>query len=379
MVADIIEKHEKAFGESPAFVVRAPGRVNIIGEHTDYNDGFVLPMAIDRFVWISVSPLDGSMVRLYSSDFDSWGSFDLNALEKGNVRWLEYVKGVAHVFMEAGYGLRGWQGVISGDIPVGAGLSSSAALELASARAFAYVSGVPWNPMEAARLCQQAENRWVGVNCGIMDQLISAAGVERHALLIDTRSLEFTPAPLPEGSSIVVLDTSTRRGLAGSEYNLRRAQCEAAAEFFGVKSLRDVELDRFLALQSEMDEVLMKRARHVVTENERVLRAAEAMRKGDKAELGRLMNESHRSLREDFQVSSRELDAIVDCARQELLCFGARMTGAGFGGCAVALVEESSVAGFAENVSRCYTQATGLKAGIYPCRASGGASVVWQA
>ncbi len=379
MLPEILEEHETLLGERPSFVVRAPGRVNIIGEHTDYNDGFVLPMAIDRFVWISASPRDDGEVRLYSSDFGSWGGFRLDALEKEGAGWLEYVKGVADSYLKAGYELVGWTGVVDGNIPIGAGLSSSAALELAAARAFAHASGIPWNAQEAAVLCREAENRWVGVNCGIMDQLISAAAVEGHALLIDTLSLEMEPVPLPEGATVVVLDTSTRRGLVDSEYNLRRAQCDAAARFFGVASLRDVSLDEILAARSEMDEVIWKRALHVVTENMRTLGAADAMKDGDKELLGRLMNESHRSLREDFEVSSRELDAIVECARRYDACYGARMTGAGFGGCAVALVESEHVGSFSNHVSKCYLERTGLKAETYPCRAAGGASVVWEA
>ncbi|MEA3310451.1 MAG: galactokinase family protein, partial [Chloroflexota bacterium] len=204
------------FDEPPAFLVRAPGRVNLIGEHTDYNAGFVLPMAIDRALWIALRPRSDRRVSVHSLDFDETAEFELDALEQQDAGWVEYLKGVAWALQEAGYALRGWEGMLSGDVPSGAGLSSSAALELATARAFASVSAFPWDPVEMALLAQRAENEWVGVNCGIMDQLISAAGQAGHALLIDCRSLALTPVPLPPETVVVVLDTNTRRGLVAS-------------------------------------------------------------------------------------------------------------------------------------------------------------------
>ncbi|HEY6075120.1 MAG TPA: galactokinase, partial [Anaerolineales bacterium] len=276
------------FNAKPAFVVRAPGRVNLIGEHTDYNDGFVLPMAIDRAVWIALRPRRNGRVYLHSEDLHTHGSFDLDRMVKSE-GWLEYVKGVAHELQKAGYALTGWEGVMSGDVPNGAGLSSSAAVELAAARAFAASSALEWDPAVMARLAQKAENEWVGVNCGIMDQMASAASQAGHALFIDCRTLETQPIPLPEGAAVVVLDTATRRGLVASAYNERRTQCEAAARFFGVPALRDVTMEEFEQRKHDIGhEPVMRRARHIISENERVLQAVEAMQQDDLPRLGAL-------------------------------------------------------------------------------------------
>jgi galactokinase len=363
------------FGERPRHLVRAPGRVNLIGEHTDYNHGFVLPLAIERAVWIGLRPRNDRRVQLSSLEFDSEGRFELDRLEKAG-GWLEYPKGVAWALQEAGLELRGFDGVLTGDVPRGAGLSSSAALELAVAKAFQLVSGFAWEPARMAQLAQRAENRWVGVNCGIMDQLISASGIAHHALLIDCRSLELTPVPLPPGSTVVILDTATRRGLVDSAYNERRRQCEAAARFFGVAALRDVSVAQFSAAAARLEPVMAKRARHVVSENERTLQAAEAMRQGDRARLGQLMNASHASLRDDFEVSSAALNAMVEAAQAHRDCFGARMTGAGFGGCAVALVPEVQMTAFVAEVTAHYQQRTGLTPQVTVTTASQGASEV---
>ena len=233
---DIVQHFRSRFGQAPRWIVRAPGRVNLIGEHTDYNDGFVLPLAIDRAVWIAFRPRADRRVLVHSIDFDESGEFSLDDLAQQQAGWIEYLKGVAWVLGEAGHKLVGWEGVMSGDVPLGAGLSSSAAVEMAAARTFAASGNLPWDPAVMAKLGQRAENRWIGVNCGIMDQMISAAGKAGHAMLLDCRSLATQPAPLPAGVAVVVLDTSTRRGLVDSAYNERRAQCEAAARFFGVKA-----------------------------------------------------------------------------------------------------------------------------------------------
>ena len=372
----IQREFEQRFGGRPPTIVRAPGRVNLIGEHTDYNDGFVLPMAIDRGVWIALRPRHDWRVILYSLDFDQQAGFSLAGLRKEGVAWKEYIKGVAWAMQEAGFTLSGWEGVIAGDVPVGAGLSSSAALELASARAFATVSDIPWDAATMARLSQRAENEWVGVNCGIMDQMISAAGRAGHALLIDCRSLDTELVPLPPDAAVVVLDTSTRRGLVDSAYNERRAQCQEAADFFDVPALRDVTLEQFEMGADGLDEVIRRRARHVITENRRTIQFRGALHRGDAFEAGKLMNASHVSLRDDFQVSSQQLNTIVGFARQEEICFGARMTGAGFGGCAVALIRASGASEFTERVARNYKQATGLTAKIYVCDATDGAEVI---
>ncbi|MHB1037665.1 MAG: galactokinase [Pirellulales bacterium] len=371
----VSEQFRRRFGSPPALVARAPGRVNLIGEHTDYNDGFVLPMAIDRAVWIALRPRADRRVVVYSADFDQAGEFSLADFRHDNAGWLEYVKGVASVLAEAGHKLAGWEGVVSGDVPLGAGLSSSAAMEMVAARAFAAVSDLPWNPAAMAKLSQRAENTWVGVQCGIMDQLISAAGRAGHALLIDCRSLETESVPLPPGTAVVVLDTNTRRGLVDSAYNERRAQCETAARFFGVKALRDVSLAEFDRRAGALDEVSRRRARHVISENARTLEAAEAMRRGDVATMGRLMDASHVSLRDDFEVSSPALDTMVRCARRQEPCHGARMTGAGFGGCAVAIVAAESADGFAKAVAAEYAAETGLTPAVYVCQATNGAEV----
>jgi galactokinase len=370
----VVTEFKNRFGAPPTFVVRAPGRVNLIGEHTDYNDGFVLPMAIDRAMWIAARPRSDKVVVVHSLDLKDAAEFNLDSLEKGRQAWAEYIKGVAWALQGAGYKLQGWEGVLAGDVPIGAGLSSSAALDLATARAFATVSQLPWNPAEMAKLCQHADNEWVGIRCGIMDQMISAAGQAGHALLIDCRTLESHPLLLPNNVVVVVLDTTTRRALVDSAYNERRAQCEAAARFFGVKALRDVGLEQFEARGHELDELTRKRARHVISENARTLRAAEVMQRGDARALGRLMNESHTSLRDDFEVSSRELDTMIDCARAVDRCLGARMTGAGFGGCAVALVDGDATEKFVNEVAVSYKVATRLAPHVYVCQPAAGAS-----
>ena len=363
------------FGKPPEWVIRAPGRVNLIGEHTDYNDGFVLPMAIDRAVWIALRRREDDHVKLYADEFEIWDEFSLAELERGK-GWLEYPKGVAWALQEAGYSLQGWEGVVMGDVPRGSGLSSSAALELATARAFCAVSDFEWDAKKMAQLGQKAENAWVGANTGIMDQLISAAGQEGYALLINCRSLELEPVSLPPDTSVVVMDTTTRHTHTDSGYNERREQCETAAEFFGVEALRDVTLEKFEEKAAELDEVVRRRAKHVITENARTLDAAEAMKRGDAGALGKLMNSSHDSLRDDFEVTNDALNAMVECAREQPGCYGARMTGGGFGGCAVALVEEDSAERFVTEVSACYQQATGMEPQLYVCEATTGAEVV---
>ncbi len=329
---------EARYGEAPRWVARAPGRVNLIGDHTDYNDGFVLPMAIDRAVWIALRPRPDRRVRLHSLEYDQTGEFELEGMANTEAGWLEYVKGVAWALQEGGHDLGGFEGVLAGDLPIGAGLSSSAALELAAARAFTATAGGRWDPAFMALLGQRVENEWLGVQSGIMDQMISARGQAGHALLLDCRSLEGQLVPLPSQIAVVILDTGTRRALVGSAYNERRAQCQAAADFFGVAALRDVSLEAFEARAAELDALPRRRARHVITENERTRRSAEAMLRGDVRSLGALMDASHASLRDDFEVSSPALDRMVEIARAQPGCYGARMTGAGFGGCAVALV-----------------------------------------
>lgn len=373
--SDLVQVYEEHFHRPPRFVVRAPGRVNLIGEHTDYNDGFVLPLAIDRAIWIALEPRDDRRVAVYSADFEQSGEFALDGLKHEQAGWLEYLKGVAWSLQDAGYALGGWQGVVQGDVPRGAGLSSSAALEVATARAFAAISQWDWEPVRMAKLGQRAENRWVGVNCGIMDQLISATGRAGHAVLIDCRSLDLSPVPFPPVVAVAILDTATRRGLVDSEYNQRRACCEAAAKTFDVPALRDIDMARFDRESPRLDEITARRARHVISENQRTLAAAEAMRRGEVRELGRLMNESHESLRDDYKVSSEALNVMVESARAHPACYGARMTGAGFGGCAVALLEAALGDDFARRVAAEYQQRTGNTPAVYVCQATNGAEV----
>ncbi len=369
----VLDAFQERYNAEPTFLVRAPGRVNLIGEHTDYNDGFVLPLAIDRAVWLALRPREDRKIEIHSVEFNKTRTFSLKSFGKGE-GWLEYLKGTAWSLQEAGFELRGWEGVSSSDVPRGSGLSSSAALELATARAFAAVSDLSWNPPEMAKLAQRAENEWVGVSCGVMDQLASAAGQEGRALLIDCRSLDIEAVPLPEETAVIVMDTKTQRGLVDSAYNERREQCEAAARAFGVDALREVSWERFEAEGDKLDEVTRKRARHVITENARTLQAAEAMKRGDAKRLGELMNESHASLRDDFEVSSDALNAMVECA-YKAGCYGARMTGAGFGGCAVALVAQADARAFAKEVASCYSK-TEREPEIYVCTATDGADVV---
>jgi galactokinase len=376
----VVAAFERRFGASPEFVARAPGRVNLIGDHTDYNDGFVLPMAIDRAVWIALRSSPDGRVRVESLDFDERAEFDPDALpgQRNGVDgqgWSEYIRGVAWALRGAGLPVRGWDGVVAGDVPLGAGLSSSAALELAAMAAFAATGQLTWEPAKMARLAQRAENGWVGVNCGIMDQLISAAGRAEHALLIDCRSLQTRAVPLPDDVAVVVLDTATRRGLVDSAYNERRRQCEVAASFFGVRVLRDVDEAVFAAQAAGLDGTIRRRARHVITENARTIAAADSLAVGDVTRVGQLMNESHESLRSDFEVSRRELDVVVDLASRRPECLGARMTGAGFGGCAVALVIRDEAKEFARAVARDYESAVGLRPALYVCTASRGASL----
>jgi galactokinase len=365
------------FGSTPAALSRAPGRVNVIGEHTDYNGGFVLPMAIERAARLAFRPREDRIIRVHAIEFGETVAFDVARLTPGRPtgHWSEYVKGTAWSLREAGFDLRGWDGVLGSDVPIGAGLSSSAAIELTVAHACQAASGFPWEPKAMALRAQHAENEWVGMQCGIMDQLISAAAEPGALLLVDCRSLETQAVPLPDDLRVVVLDTATRRGLVGSAYNERRAQCERAAATLGVPQLRDATSAWLASRARDLDPVTCRRARHVVGENERTLAAAEAARRGDAAALGRLLDASHESLRDDFEVSSPALDTMVACARAIDGCLGARMTGAGFGGCALALVRHDALEGFVASVAPRYAAATGLRPSVYACRPAGGASV----
>ncbi len=374
LLRQVTEGFKKRYGGDPEAVVQAPGRVNLIGEHTDYNDGFVLPLALERATYLALRRRKDTLVNIESLGRGE-ASFDLNSLQRGD-GWAEYLKGVAWALQGDGFALSGWEGVLTSDVPGGAGLSSSAALELATMQAFAVSSGFPWEPKRMARLAQRAENEWVGAMTGIMDQLISACGEAGSALLIDCRSLETKSVPVPQGTAVVVMDTATRHRHVDSGYNERRKSCEEAAAFFGVPALRDVDEAGFRAKEADLPEPTRRRARHIVFENARTEAAAQAMEAGDAALLGQLMSESHTSMRDDFEISSPELDKMVELAQAEGACYGARMTGGGFAGCAVALVREEDVAAFSKSVAAGYRQATGLEPALYVCRGAAGASVV---
>lgn len=364
------------FGRSPTHCVRAPGRVNLIGEHTDYNDGFVLPMAIGHDIWIAFAPKDDFQVRLWSVDFGQGCAFGLDAIARDpSAPWSDYVRGVAWALRAKGIALRGMDAVIHGTVPIGVGLSSSAALEVAVGLALLTAAGEDIPRAELALACQRAENAFVGNRCGIMDQFISALGRAGHALFLDCRTLEHVHVPLPVGHRVVVANSMVRRALVDSAYNERRAQCEEAARALGVQALRDADESALESVKGRMSEVAYRRARHVIAENARVLRAVDALRRGDAAMFGALMDESHTSLRDDYEVSCRELDLLVDAARRLPGCLGARMTGAGFGGCTVNLVRADALDAFIRALREAYCAATGLDAEMYICDAADGAGV----
>jgi galactokinase len=361
-----------------AEVCRAPGRVNLIGEHTDYNDGFVFPAAIDLFTWVAIAPRDDNCVRVYSENFHEGAEFTLDASPQTvKAGWSRYVFGVALVLQQAGHALKGANVLIRGEVPIGAGVSSSAALEAAAGFALLANSGAALDGRMLARLCQKAENEVVGAHVGIMDQLASACCVKDRALLLDCRSLEFRTLPLPAGIRLVICNTMVKRELAGSAYNTRREECEEgvrilALRFPKVRALRDATMDELHSCRAAMSENVFKRCRHVVTEDARVLQAAAALEQGRLDDLRSAMAESHRSLRDDYEVSCGELDLMVDLANQAGGVHGARMTGAGFGGCTINLVEARSVDEFRERVSSGYQQRTGVKPDIYVCNAADG-------
>jgi galactokinase len=362
------------YQSQPAILVHAPGRVNLIGEHTDYNQGFVLPMAINHAVWIALRPSADEHVHLHSLDFNESISFPIQLQLQPGKSWADYIKGTTWALGQQGFPLHGWEGVMAGDVPIGAGLSSSAAVEMAVARAFKSVSGWEWQPARMAQACQQADWNWVGIQSGIMDQMVSAAATKGHALMLDCRSLEIEHIPLPPDVLVAILDTSTRRKLVESAYDLRVKECQAAANFFGKDSLRDVDEEKFAQRIRELDRLLARRARHIITENRRVIQFVDAMRSGRLQELGQILNASHASLRDDYEVSSPALNQIVESALVAPGCLGARMTGAGFGGCAVALVEAGSADNFTSSVGETYQKFNGLTPKVYICTAEAGAS-----
>ena len=362
-----------AFSVQPTLSVQAPGRVNLIGEHTDYNDGFVLPCAIDYHTVITGSRRNDDKVRVIAVDYD--GEEDEFSLDKPiqprkNLLWANYVRGVTKYLIEAGCQLGGANLVISGNVPQGAGLSSSASLEVATGQFFKSLFDLSISPTEIARIGQRAENLFVGCNCGIMDQLISAQGKAGHALLIDCRSLETQAFSMPADLEVVIINSNVKRGLVGSEYNTRREQCEEAARFFGVKALRDVDLATFEAKSAGLDPIVARRARHIITDSQRAIDLAATLNAGDLAKIGQLMANSHASMRDDFEITVPPVDALVRIVKEAIGdAGGVRMTGGGFGGCVVALVPHDLVDKVRQAVTSEYKAESGLEASIYVCHA----------
>ncbi len=379
-ITDLQTRFHAKFGYAPTFVARAPGRVNLIGEHTDYNDGFVLPMAIDRDVTYVGATRNDAIVRIDSANFDAITQFSLSDIQHAkDDDWSNYARGVASVVQKSGHVLSGFDAVLWGDVPIASGLSSSAATEMATLMAFdaARPGRLGINGVDGAKFAQSAERNFVGVNCGIMDQFISSLGKAGHALLIDCRSLAYELVPLPEEAAVLIVDTSAPRTLAGSAYNERFAQCQSAAKTFGVAALRDVTPAEFERRRGELSDLVARRVEHVVYESPRTQEAVQAMRAGDLVRLGQLMNQSHDSLRDLYEVSSLELDSVVNITRMVKGVFGARMTGAGFGGCAIALVRNEALEAAKQAVLAEYPRLTGRQPKVYGCVASDGAS--WQA
>ena len=361
---------------------RAPGRVNLIGEHTDYNDGFVMPAAIDLSVFVRLWPREDRILEIRSENFDDRIEFNLDEKDpKPRHQWSDYPVGVAVMLERAGHRLRGAHLQIRGEVPLGAGLSSSAALEVATACALVTGSQVEIDRRELALLCQKAENEFVGAHVGIMDQFVALFGKAQKALMLDCRSLEFRLLPLPDTVNLVICNTMVKHALASSAYNERRAQCEAGVRHLAralphIKALRDVTLEELEEFGRDLPEVIYRRCRHVITENERVLAAADALEDHQLRVFGELMAASHTSLRNDYQVSCRELDVMVDLACRVEGVYGARMTGGGFGGCTINIVGVEHVERFKHVVARDYEQFTGLKPEIYVCEASNGAEEI---
>jgi galactokinase len=384
----VIAKFQERFDEAPVHIVRAPGRVNLLGEHVDYNDGFVLPIAIDRATWLVFSPSDADQTTLRAEDLSEEVSFAPETLPaktdaSGNSlpTWALYPAGVMWALQEAGLATPALNGVYTSDVPQGAGLSSSASVEMAFVLAWQTLGGWELPPMERALLGQKAENQYVGVNCGIMDQFASACGEQDRLLHLDCRSLEWQTLPLPKDVAIVIADTKMRRTLTSGEYNRRRADCEEAvrilrADLPGITSLRDVNPETFNRLASRLPEQVEKRARHVVEEIERTQRAIPLLEQGDMIEFGKLLNQCHASLQDLYEVSIPELDTMVDIAQDLPGCYGARLTGAGFGGCTVNLVAREQTDAFSKALEAGYENEMGFPPEIYICSASKGAELI---
>ncbi|MGR5117880.1 galactokinase [Vibrio astriarenae] len=380
LVQKVKASFESVLGYAPTHFIQAPGRVNLIGEHTDYNDGFVLPCAINYQTVVAAAKRDDNLVRLVSVDYnDATDEFDLTKeIEfQQDKMWANYIRGVVKCLKESNFEFGGFDLSVSGNVPQGAGLSSSAALEVVIGQTIKELFNLDITQAEIALNGQQAENEFVGCNCGIMDQMISAEGRKNHALLLDCRYLKTEAVSMPEDMSVVIINSNKKRGLVDSEYNTRREQCEEAARIFGVEALRDVTFAQFKEREAELESMVAKRARHVITENDRTLEAAEALRNHDMKRMGELMAESHASMRDDFEITVPEIDTLVDIVKAVIGDQGGvRMTGGGFGGCIVALVPPALVSDVKATVEREYQAQTGLKEDIYVCQAKDGAGLI---
>ncbi len=384
----VVQFFREKFGYSPAYVARAPGRVNLLGEHVDYNDGFVLPAAIDRSTYIAFSPADSDQTSVWAADFGQQAAFSRQTMgyktqPDGSplFDWAEYPAGVAWALSEKDLAVKGLCAVFSSDVPRGAGLSSSASVELAFATAWKTLGGWQTSPMELALLSQRAENKYVGVNCGIMDQFASACGEKDRLLLLDCRSLKYQTLPLPDSVVIIIADTGVRHSHATDAYNDRRASCEEAVHILkldlsDIESLRDVSIADLDKLSSKLPVEVGKRARHVVEEIDRTRLAVRLLERSDMEGFGQLMNECHANLRDLYEVSCPELDVMAHIAQSLDGCYGARMTGGGFGGCTVNLVTKEMADRFTKMLAAKYESETGLHPEIYTCRASSGAGLI---
>lgn len=375
----IIKAFVALYGTEPTIWVRAPGRVDLMGSHTDYNLGYVLTMPIDRDTWIAARPRSDRVIRVHSLNADQGSGFSLDAISfDESVPWTNYVRGVAAVLQTEGYAPTGFDGLVHSTVPLSSGLSSSAALECATAVLFQVLDGWEIDPVQLALLCQRAENEFVGMNCGILDQYTSVLGQAACALLLDCRDLTSQPVALPAGVQVVICDTRAKRELTGSEYPERRAQCEEGtwllAQFYPeVRALRDVTLDQFLEREADLPPVVARRCRFVIEENERVLRLAERLPDGDQTAICALTTTSYKGARDLYEISSPEMEAMMEAMLSAPGVMGARQAGAGFGGCMVALVEAEKVVTFEHHVRESYAAATSIEAEVYPVQAVSGA------
>jgi len=378
---NVADEFARRFGREPK-VSRAPGRVNLIGEHTDYNDGFVMPAALEFATLAAAAPRADRRLNVYSMTMDAAREFDLDAPPgRGRHDWSDYVFGVAVMLERSGRPLKGADLVVWTDVPLGSGLSSSAALEVSAAHALMTASGLPFEPVAIAKICQQAENDYVGMRCGIMDQYVSACGVAGNALLIDCRSLESRNVPIAQNLRLLVANSNVKHQHAGGEYNARRAACEEGVRLLGphlgpIKALRDLTPEQLEAHAHALPDLVYRRCRHIVTENARVLEAERALKAGDFVACGKAMNASHTSMRDDFEITCPEVDFLAERAQGEDGVYGSRMTGGGFGGCTVSLVEASAVDRVAKRLVEGYRAAQGRNADVFVCSPSAGAGLI---